>query len=100
MLGLIDRGDPGGSLLLKMMTTRHGAQREPAIPYAHHPALKRVELWAHWLGQPAGTPEPLLVPRRAAWRPVAEPAARASASAPVADSHDAAAFNKAMHGGR
>ena len=94
VLSLVNRGDPGASLLLKMMTTRHGPQREPAIPFAHHPALKRVELWAYWVGLPAGSAEPATVPKRVAARVGAEPAAGEPAS------YDAAAFNKAMHGGR
>ena len=97
ILGLLDRGDPSASPLLKMMTTRHGTQREPAIPYAHHPALKRIELWAHWVGLPAGSAEPLVVPKRIAVTRV-EPGAVMRVSATEPASHDAAAFNRAMHG--
>ncbi len=108
VLGAIDRADPSTSDLLTKLVTKHGAQRQPSLLVRTHPALARMELWAHWATTADGTPELLSVPRKApvivsppTTPTVARPGPTLPApAAPAGDPHDPGAFNRAAHPGR
>lgn len=101
----VNPADPSASDLLAKCLTAHGGQKRPAIHVREHPAYKSLELWAHGMAAPEGSPVPQVVPAAA---PAPAPAVFVSAPRPAttatpakppagapADPFDPAEFNRA-----
>jgi hypothetical protein len=96
----VTRDDPSASPLLMKAVTAHGGQRAPALPNQSHPAYRNLELWAHWVTGPEGSPVQTAVPTKRPTRTVVEQPPRktvgpAPAPATPDDPYDPSVFNKA-----
>ena len=100
----LDRADPSASDLLLKSVTPHGPQKSPALRDRTHPAYAALELWAHGMALPEGSPVPATVPAAKPQLPPAvfvsaKPAAPRAVKLPTppasADPFDPAAFNAA-----
>ena len=94
----LDRANPSASELLAKAVTAHGGQKLPALRDRSHAAYRTLELWAHGMASPEGTPIPQGVPKA---KPTLPPAVLVSKPPPAAkpvppepsDPFDPRAFN-------
>jgi hypothetical protein len=103
----LDRGDAGGSQLLRYALAAHGGQKVPAFADRSHPAFNSLEVWVHWAAGPDGSPMPAVIPPPGARTPTpvtparmpapSKPAAFPTPAPPPGDPFDPAVFNRAMH---
>lgn len=99
---LLDRAQPSSSKLVHYALTAHGGRKQPAFAKRDHPAVVRLECWAHGMALPEGSPIPDEVPKTLVPPPaifIAKPVAPAPATPPTApkppdDPFDPAPFNR------